>query len=99
MVEARLSSITCDCDDVYYEKDKGFIELPKLEGNDQYVGLLGTGSYQNSMNGKGGVHHCLLPEEKDLVIYTKNNKLKFLVRSELQSYDDIKKLMKLDIEK
>ena len=51
------------------------------------------------MNGKGGVHHCLLPEEKDLVIYTKNNKLKFLVRSELQSYDDIKKLMKLDIEK
>ena len=99
MIEARLSSITCDCDDVYYEKDKGFIELPKLEGNDQYVGLLGTGSYQNSMNGKGGVHHCLLPEEKDLVIYTKNNKLKFLVRSELQSYDDIKKLMKLDIEK
>ena len=98
-VQARLASITCDCDDVYFEKDKGYIDLPKLDGSDQYVALLGTGSYQNSMNGKGGVHHCLLPEEIDLVVYTKNNKLEFLVRSELQSYEEIKKLMKLDLEK
>lgn len=99
MVEARLSSITCDCDDVYFNKDKGFIYLPKYDGNEQYVALLGTGSYQNSMNGKGGLHHCLLPEEIDLVIYTKNNKKEFLIRNQLQSYEDIKKLMKIDIEK
>ena len=52
---------------------------------------MGTGSYQNSMNGKGGVHHCLLPEEKDLVI----NDGEVTIRSELQSIEDIYKIMKL----
>ena len=98
-VKARLSSITCDCDDTYLIKDKGYILMPKKSSKAQYVACIGTGSYQNSMNGKGGVHHCLLPEEKDLVVYTKDNKVNYLVRSELQSYDDIKKLIKFDLEK
>ncbi len=93
MIKARLAGITCDCDDVYYEKG-GYILLPKTN-EDLYIGLLGTGSYQNSMNGKGGVHHCLLPEEKDIVIYTENNEHKVLVRNELQTIEDIFKLMKM----
>ena len=89
MVKGYLAGITCDCDDVYFEKDKGYINLPKT--NELYIGLIGTGSYQNSMNGKGGVHHCLLPEEKDLVI----NDGEVTIRSELQSIEDIYKIMKL----
>ncbi|MBP5551193.1 MAG: hypothetical protein J6X93_03995 [Bacilli bacterium] len=89
MVKGYLAGITCDCDDVYFEKDKGYINLPKID--ELYIGLMGTGSYQNSMNGKGGVHHCLLPEEKDLVI----NDGEVTIRSELQSIEDIYKIMKL----
>ncbi len=99
MVEARLASITCDCDDIYFEEDKGYILMPKKSKKVQYVACLGTGSYQNSMNGKGGVHHCMLPEEIDLVIYKKDGKDKYLLRSELQSLNDIKKLIKYDLEK
>ena len=89
MVKSYLAGITCDCDDVYFEKDKGYINLPKSD--ELYIGLMGTGSYQNSMNGKGGVHHCLLPEEKDLVI----DEDKISIRSELQTIEDIYKIMKL----
>lgn len=93
MINARLSSITCDCDDVYYDKSLGYLSLPKVEKNERlYIGIIGTGSYQNSMAGKGGFHHCLLPEETDLVVFTKNNKVNYKIRSSLQSIKDIKKL-------
>ncbi len=88
-IKGRLGGITCDCDDIYYLKDKGYIDLPNID--DLYIGLIGTGSYQNSMNGKGGVHHCLLPEEKDIVIENDIDK----VRHNLQSIDDICKLIDL----
>lgn len=87
MVKVRLAGITCDCDDVLFDREKGYFEMPDL--NDNYLGLIGTGSYQNSMNGKGGVHHCLLPEERDIVI--SNDKI--TVRNELQSIDDIYRLI------
>ncbi len=86
-----LAGITCDCDDVFFNHEKGYIELPNLDN--QYIALLGTGSYQNSMNGKGGVHHCLLPEEKDLIIYSMNNKEIVEVRKPLQQIEDILKLI------
>lgn len=87
MVESYLAGVTCDCDDVYYEKDKGYINLPDID--DLYITILGTGSYQNSMNGKGGVHHCLLSEEKDLLIDSINGEVSIKVRNELQNIDDI----------
>ncbi len=90
-VKARLAGITCDCDDVYYDKKDEYLLLP--EHDDLYIGLLGTGSYQNSMNGKGGVHHCLLPEEKDLVIDVEGN---IKIRHNLQTIDEIKKLIKFE---
>lgn len=87
MIKGRLAGITCDCDDIYFEKDKGYINLPETDG--LYIGLIGTGSYQNSMNGKGGVHHCLLPEEKDIIEINKE----FKVRHNLQTIEDIKKII------
>lgn len=94
MVKCFLGGLTCDCDDVYYEKDKGHFLMPIQGDNKLYVCILGTGSYQNSMNGKGGVHHCLLPEEKDIVIKTIDGKKTIYVRNELQTIEDIKRLMK-----
>lgn len=100
-VKGRLSSITCDCDDVYFDdKEKGYMLLPKENKNEPtFVGVFGTGSYQASMNGKGGIHHCLLPEELDLVIYTKNGNLKEKVRKKRQSYSNMKKLTHLKFKK
>ena len=87
-IKARLGGITCDCDDVY--PLHGEMDLSEdLDG--LYIALLGTGSYQNSMNGRYGIHHCLLPEEIDLVIDRDNNKE--YIRNPLQTIDDIKKLM------
>ena len=92
--KVRLSSLTCDCDDVYFDKKLGYMVLPKYtKEEDLYIGIFGTGSYQNSMAGKGGWHHCLLPEEKDIVVYTEDNLVKVKVRGELQSIERIKKLV------
>lgn len=95
MIKTRLAGITCDCDDIYYDKKLGYFLMPnKTIDNKVYVALLGTGSYQNSMNGKGGVHHCLIPEEKDLLIYTKDFKKVYEVRSELQDITKMKEILK-----
>ena len=96
MAKARLAGITCDCDDVYFDKSKGYFEIPDVEDpEDNYIGLLGTGSYQNSMNGKGGVHHCMLPEEKDVIIFFKNGVELVKVRKELQTIEDIYGLLNI----
>ena len=63
------------------------------DSDEVYIGLMGTGSYQNSMNGKRGVHHCMLPEEKDVVIETVNGKVEKTVRNKLQTIDEIMKLV------
>ena len=91
-IEGRLSSITCDCDDVLYDKKKGFFDLPKfdIKREKQFVAILGTGSYQNSMAGKRGWHHCLLPEEIDVVVDVNGNEY---VRHPLQSFEEIKELI------
>ena len=88
--KVRLAGVTCDCDDVYFTKE-GYVEVPDID--EVYIGLLGTGSYQNSMNGKRGVHHCMLPEEKDVVIETVDGKLTKTVRNKLQTIDEIMKLV------
>ena len=91
--KVRIGGMTCDCDDVYPKHGDFFIPDTK---EDVYIGLIGTGSYQNSMNGKGGVHHCLLPEETDIIIYTdESNIVHEEVRNKLQTIDDIMKLTKL----
>lgn len=86
IIKARLGGITCDCDDVF--PIHGDMDLPEdIDG--LYIALLGTGSYQNSMNGRHGIHHCLLPEEIDVVIDGK----KEYIRHQLQSMSEIKRLM------
>ena len=94
-IKSRLAGITCDCDDILFDQEKGFFDLPDTK-EDLYIACLGTGSYQTSMNGKGGIHHCLLPEEKDILVYKEEGKVVEDVRKELQTIDEIVSLSGLN---
>lgn len=65
-----LGGLTCDSDDVYREAGTpGYLALPEtVAGEDLYLGFFGTGAYQEMLSGVRGVHHCLLPEAKELII-------------------------------
>ena len=92
LVRGKLTGVTCDCDDVY-DIPNGFM-LPEIKENEKlYIGILGAGSYQEVMNGRNGIHHCLLPEEIRLVIYSKDGKEYQTITNELQSPEDIYKLL------
>lgn len=63
-----LGGLTCDSDDVYKEVDEpGYLTLPEA-GDELYLGFFGTGAYQEMLSGVRGVHHCLLPEAKELIV-------------------------------
>ena len=96
MAETKLSGITCDCDDVFYDEEKGYISMPVFDkGERLFVGILGTGSYQENMNGRNGIHHCLLPEERRIVFYTNHDGVEMEIQTnELQSPKDIAKILK-----
>ena len=66
-----LGGLTCDSDDVYREADRpgepGYLTLPVAD-DELYIGFFGTGAYQEMLSGVRGVHHCLLPEAKELIV-------------------------------
>ena len=98
-VRAKLAGVTCDCDDTFYDHDIDGLMLPEIkEGENLYIGILGAGSYQEVMNGRNGIHHCLLPEEIRVVIFTKDGVEHQIVTNELQSPEDICRLMKCNSE-
>ena len=76
LIKVRLGGDTCDSDDVYfYQDDKQYLLMPQiLEGQTLYIGVFGCGAYQEILAGIGGIHHCLNPEENDLIIYKQNDK-------------------------
>jgi len=65
-----LGGITCDSDDYYNsEQHSNAIFLPYY--NDEkplYIGFFHTAAYQDSLGGFGGIHHCLTPAPKHLVL-------------------------------
>ena len=65
-----LGGLTCDSDDVYREANEpGYLTLPATRLDEPlYLGFFGTGAYQEMLSGVRGVHHCLLPEAKELII-------------------------------
>ena len=59
-----------------------------------YIGFFNTGAYQESIAGFGGVHHCLLPQPKHILIQkAKNGKLQYEVFSEEQKPEDVLHLL------
>jgi arginine decarboxylase len=65
-----LGGLTCDSDDYYNsEQHLNAIYLPKFKTNDDlYIGFFNTGAYQDNIGGHGGVHHCLIPGLKHVLI-------------------------------
>jgi len=84
----RLGGITCDPDDTFHKNREMF--LPEFSKNKElYVGVFGVGAYQEMISGIGGVHHCLLPEGCEVIIYKKDGHLVFDEITPKQSAKDV----------
>ena len=63
-----LGGITCDGHDFYgNDAQKNEIYMPRTR-KVQYVGFFHTGAYQESLSGVGGIHHCLIPTPRHIII-------------------------------
>lgn len=90
----NLGGITCDGMDYYnQEAHVNNIFMPNTR-KVQYLGFFNTGAYQESLSGYGGIHHCLLPTPKHVII-TKNHdeSLKYQVFGEEQNSRHALKLL------
>jgi arginine decarboxylase len=65
-----LGGLTCDSDDYYNsEQHLNAIYLPKFRAHDDlYIGFFNTAAYQDNIGGHGGVHHCLIPGPKHVLV-------------------------------
>ena len=65
-----LGGLTCDSDDYYNsEQHLNAIYLPTFKEEDPiYLGFFHTGAYQDNIGGHGGVHHCLMPGLRHILI-------------------------------
>lgn len=65
-----LGGLTCDSDDYYNsEQHTNAIYLPIFsQEKPLYIGFFNTGAYQEMISGYGGVHHCLVPQPKHILI-------------------------------
>lgn len=65
-----LGGLTCDSDDYYNsEQNLNAIYLPKYNKEKPlYIGFFNTGAYQDQIGGFGGIHHCLIPQPKHILI-------------------------------
>lgn len=65
-----LGGLTCDSDDYYNsEQHANAIYLPKFDDKKPlYIGFFNIGAYQDSIGGCGGIHHCLIPQPKHVLI-------------------------------
>lgn len=70
-IPVSLGGETCDPDDRYFLNDKNVkLFMPKInEGEKLYIAIFSIGAYQEIISGIGGVHHCMIPEGNELIIY------------------------------
>ena len=96
--KVKLGGITCDPDDTYYKQSRrNYLYLPEFdEKNKLYIGFFGIGAYQEMISGVGGVHHCLLPEGNELIIYKQNGELKRDLITKLQTSEKVLKILDYD---
>lgn len=66
--KVNIGGMTCDSDDYYnQEAHVDSIFMPKTR-KQQYIGFFHTGAYQEVLSGVGGIHHCLMPDPKHVII-------------------------------
>jgi len=91
-----LGGLTCDSDDYYNsEQHTNAIYLPVFSDTKPlYIGFFNTGAYQETISGFGGVHHCLIPQPKHILINrNEDGELEYEVFSEEQKPEDVLKLL------
>ncbi len=91
-----LGGLTCDSDDYYNsEQNLNAIYLPKYNKEKPlYIGFFNTGAYQESIGGQGGLHHCLIPQPKHILIdRDENGIIATEVFSEQQKAEDVLKIL------
>lgn len=93
--KVKLGGKTCDPDDTYYKKEKNnLLDMPiPKEGEKLYIGIFGVGSYQEMISGVGGVHHCLLPEGNEVIIYSKDGELQYDLVNRTQTPEAVLKVL------
>ncbi|MCC7449213.1 MAG: hypothetical protein IT324_17470 [Anaerolineae bacterium] len=66
---ARLSGLTCDPDDVYPTRKMNDVPLQLPTNSDGLVvGFFDCGAYQETLGGRHGTKHCLLPEGPEITL-------------------------------
>lgn len=66
--KVNVGGMTCDSDDYYnQEAHVSAIYMPKSR-KQQFIGFFHTGAYQEVLSGVGGLHHCLMPDPKHVLI-------------------------------
>ncbi len=91
-----LGGLTCDSDDYYNsEQHMHAIYLPKYRKEKPlYIGFFNTGAYQESIGGYGGIHHCLIPQPKQILIWKDTDgNLQNKLFSEQQNAEDMLKIL------
>ncbi|MFV0529836.1 MAG: arginine decarboxylase [Flavobacteriales bacterium] len=91
-----LGGLTCDSDDYYNsEQHMNAIYLPKYDKNNPlYIGFFNTGAYQETIGGYGGLHHCLIPQPKHILInHDENGNLITTLFNEQQKSKDLLKIL------
>ena len=65
-----LGGLTCDSDDYYNsEQHLNAIYLPEFAPDKPlYLAFFNTAAYQDNIGGHGGVHHCLIPGPKHVLL-------------------------------
>jgi arginine decarboxylase len=65
-----LGGITCDSEDYYNsEQHINAIYMPVFDKKrEMFIGFFHTGAYQESIGGYGGIHHCLIPQPRHILI-------------------------------
>jgi arginine decarboxylase len=91
-----LGGMTCDSDDYYNsEQNMNAIYLPKYNKEKPlYIGFFNTGAYQETIGGYGGLHHCLIPQPKHILIdRDENGILATEVFSEQQTAEEVLEIL------
>ena len=76
-----------------------FVKIPRwfskhLKKIMLYIGFFNTGAYQETIGGFGGLHHCLIPQPKHILIdRDENGILATEVFSEQQTSDEELKIL------
>ncbi|MDX2249671.1 MAG: arginine decarboxylase [Bacteroidia bacterium] len=89
-----IGGMTCDSDDYYnYEANVNAVFMPKTR-KQQYLGFFHTGAYQEVLSGLGGIHHCLMPDPKHVIMTVNEDGSKsFRVLREEQNSKQVMKIL------